>query len=67
MAYFAYGSRETDYLKAGDARMADVIERIGHIKRTVDNALFSSVMHHIIGQQTSTKAHETICERCGTR
>ena len=67
MAYFAYGSRETDYLKAGDARMADVIERIGHIERTVDNVLFSSVMHHIIGQQISTKAHETICERCGTR
>ena len=67
MAYFAYGSRETDYLRAVDARMADVIERIGHIERTVDNVLFSSVVHHIIGQQISTKAHETICERCGTR
>lgn len=67
MAYFAYGSGETDYLKAGDARMADVIERIGHIKRTVDDDLFFSVVHHIIGQQISTKAHETICGRCGTR
>lgn len=63
MAYFAYGSGETDYLRAVDARMADVIERIGHIKRTVDDDLFASVVHHIIGQQISTKAHETICRQ----
>lgn len=63
MAYFAYGSRETDYLRAVDARMADVIERIGHIERTVDDDLFSSIVHHIIGQQISTKAHETIWRR----
>ena len=63
MAYFAYGSTETGYLRARDARMAEVIDRIGHIERTVDDDLFSSVVHHIIGQQISTKAQATIWQR----
>ncbi len=49
--YFAYGQTETDYLKAKDSRLAAVIDRLGHINRTVDTNLFSSVVHHIIGQQ----------------
>ena len=52
--YFAYGQTETDYLKAKDSRLAAVIDRLGHINRTVDTDLFSSVVHHIIGQQIST-------------
>ena len=48
--YFAYGQIETDYLKAKDSRLAAVIDRLGHINRTVDTDLFSSVVHHIIGQ-----------------
>ena len=51
--YFAYGQTETDYLKAKDSRLAAVIDRLGHINRTVDTDLFSSVVHHIIGQQIS--------------
>lgn len=50
--YFAYGQTETDYLKAKDSRLAAVIDRLGHINRTVDTDLFSSVVHHIIGQQS---------------
>ncbi|MEE3381993.1 MAG: DNA-3-methyladenine glycosylase 2 family protein [Succiniclasticum sp.] len=61
--YFAYGSDATDYLKAKDKKMRTVIERVGHIDRPVDTDLFSSVMHHIIGQQISTKAQETIWKR----
>ena len=34
--YFAYGQTETDYLKAKDSRLAAVIDRLGHIDRTVD-------------------------------
>lgn len=61
--YFPYSEKETDYLKSKDKRLCAVIERIGHINRTVDSDLFSSVVHHIIGQQISTKAQETIWQR----
>lgn len=61
--FFAYGERETDYLKKKDPRLGAVIEQIGHIERTVDTDLFSSVVHHIIGQQISTKAQQTIWQR----
>ena len=58
--YFEYGKTETSYLCNKDARLKDVIERIGHVDRNVDPDLFSSVVHHIIGQQISTKAQATI-------
>ena len=61
--YFHYGSQETEYLKAKDARLCEVIENIGHIDREVDTDLFSSVVRHIIGQQISTKAQTTIWTR----
>lgn len=61
--YFAYGEKETAYLKNKDEKLAKVIERIGHIERTVDDDLFSAVVHHIIGQQISTKAQITIWQR----
>ncbi len=61
--YFEYGETEIEYLKAKDARLAEVIEKIGHINRVVDSDLFSSVVHHIIGQQISTKAQQTIWQR----
>ena len=61
--YFAYGEKETEYLKSKDKRLAEVIDTIGHIDRTVDDDLFSSVVHSIIGQQISTKAQVTICRR----
>ena len=59
--YFAYGEEETDYLKKKDKRMAEVIDRIGHVERKVDTDLFSAVVHHIVGQQISMKAQATIC------
>ncbi len=61
--YFHYGNAETDYLRARDARLGEVIDRIGRIERTVDTGLFSSVIHHIIGQQISTKAQATVWQR----
>lgn len=62
--YFAYGETELSYLRQKDKRLGEVIDRIGHIDRAVDPDLFSSVVHHIIGQQISTKAQETIWRRC---
>lgn len=58
--YFQYGEAETEYLKAKDKRLARIIEQLGHIERTVDGDLFSSVIHSIVGQQISTKAQQTI-------
>ena len=61
--YFEYGETETDYLKSKDPRLAEAIERIGHIKRVADNDLFASVIHHIVGQQISAKAQQTVWNR----
>ena len=61
--FFEYGEKETEYLKTKDARLAETIEKVGHIDRAVDSDLFSSVIHHIIGQQISTKAQKTIWQR----
>ena len=61
--YFAYGETEHAYLRHKDKRLCAVIDRIGHIDRTVDADLFSSVVHHIIGQQISTKAQATVWQR----
>ncbi len=61
--YFRYSSIETDYLKSKDKALAEVIDKIGHIERETDTDLFSSVIHHIIGQQISTKVQATIWQR----
>lgn len=61
--YFSYGERETEYLKSKDKKLGEIIDRIGHIDRPVDTDLYSSVVHHIIGQQISTKAQQTIWSR----
>ena len=61
--YLEYDDKATDYLKAKDPKLAAVIERIGHIDRSADEDLFSSVVTSIIGQQISTKAQKTIWAR----
>ena len=61
--YFEYGETEISYLRKKDKKFAEVIDQIGFIKRETDVDLFSSVIHHIIGQQISTKAQATIWQR----
>ena len=61
--YFAYGSRETDYLARKDKRLASVIERVGPIQREVRPDLFDALMHAIVGQQIATKAQQTVWGR----
>ncbi|WP_124100653.1 DNA-3-methyladenine glycosylase [Ruminococcus sp. Marseille-P6503] len=61
--YFQYDESAIEYLKQKDKRLAKVINKVGKIEREVDNDLFSSVVHHIIGQQISTKAQATIWQR----
>lgn len=61
--YFIYGSKEVEYLKSKDKVLGELIDQIGHIERETDTDLFSAVVHHIIGQQISTKAQTTIWNR----
>ena len=56
--YFDYNEKEIEYLKNRCDKIADVIDKIGIIKRTIDSDLFSAVIHHIIGQQISMKAQD---------
>ncbi|MBE6906398.1 MAG: DNA-3-methyladenine glycosylase 2 family protein [Ruminococcaceae bacterium] len=65
--YFEYGSEEIAFLKSRDKLLGPAIDQIGHIYRTVDDDLFSSVVHHIIGQQISTRAQATIWQRLRDR
>lgn len=60
---FSYSEKEIDYLKSRDKKLAWAMDRIGHIHRAVDPDLFSSVVHHILGQQISTKAQQTLWKR----
>ena len=61
--HFIYGSKEVEYLKSRDKVLGEIIDKIGHIDRETDTDMFSSVVHHIIGQQISTKAQTTIWNR----
>ena len=61
--FFAYGDTEIAHLKRADKRMAEVIERIGKVERRVIPDLFAALVHSIVGQQISTKAHETVWRR----
>ncbi|SHK79773.1 DNA-3-methyladenine glycosylase II [Anaerocolumna jejuensis DSM 15929] len=61
--YFEYGNEEIEFLKSRDKVLGAAIDQIGLIYREVDRDLFSSVVHHIIGQQISTSAQATIWQR----
>lgn len=64
--HFQYGEKEVEHLKKVDKRLAEVIDRIGMIKRPVIPDLFTALVHSIVGQQISTKAHHTVWERMET-
>lgn len=61
--YFSYGETEIEYLKKKDKKLAEIMEKVGMVEREVDPDLFSAVVHHIVGQQISTKAQATIWKR----
>ena len=61
--YFQYGEKEIGHLKSVDKKLAAVIDQVGMIKRPVNPDLFSALVNSIVGQQISTKAHQTIWER----
>lgn len=61
--YFQYSDKEIDYLKSCDKRLAEVIDRIGLIRRDVIPDIFAALVHSIVGQQISTKAQESVWKR----
>ncbi len=61
--YFQYGEKEITYLKNKDKKLGEIIDKIGIINRELDDDLFSSVVHHIIGQQISVAAQRTVFKR----
>lgn len=63
MEIFKYGSKEINYLKKKDKRMAEAIERIGMIERRVIPDLFAALVNSIVGQQISNKAAATVWQR----
>lgn len=63
MAYFIYGEKEINHLKARDPVLGQAIDRIGMIKREVHTDLFAALVNSIVGQQISTKAQVTVWNR----
>lgn len=64
--FFPYGEKEIAYLKSKDKRLGEVIDKVGMVKRPVIPNLFAALIHSIVGQQISTKAHETIWRKITT-
>ncbi len=61
--FFKYGQKEIEHLKKRDKLLGEAIDRIGFIQREVDDDLFSSVVHHIVAQQISSRALVTVWNR----
>lgn len=64
--YFQYGETELAYLKARDSRLAEIIDKVGTVKRRIVPDLFAALVHSIVGQQISSKAQATIWARMQT-
>jgi len=64
---YEYGDAETRHLARHDRQLGEAIERIGPIRRTVDEDLYASVVRHILGQQISTAAQATLWARLEQR
>lgn len=61
--HLVYDDKEITYLKLHDAVLGRAIDEIGHVYREVIPDLFMALINSIIGQQISTKAHETVWMR----
>ncbi|HPF18435.1 MAG TPA: DNA-3-methyladenine glycosylase 2 family protein [Bacillota bacterium] len=61
--YFRYNQNDIDYLKAKDPTLGAAMDRIGPIRRPVQDDLYESLVNSIVGQQISTAAHRTIWKR----
>lgn len=63
MSCLEYGEEATAWLRARDPALGAVIDALGHIRWEVEDDLFAALIHHIVGQQISTKAQAAIWAR----
>lgn len=61
--HFQYGETEINTLKKRDKRLAELIERMGEIKRPLTPDLFTALVKNIIEQQISVTAAVTVNQR----
>lgn len=61
--HFRTSNEAIEYLKKRDAKLGLAIDRIGPIEREVIPDLFAALVNSIVGQQISSKAHETVWRR----
>lgn len=61
--FFQYGEKEIEYLKGRDKRLAEVIDKVGMVRRRVIPDIFTALVYSIVGQQISTKAQESVWRR----
>ncbi|MCW9688518.1 DNA-3-methyladenine glycosylase family protein [Proteus terrae] len=61
--HFQYGETEINTLKKCDKRLAELIERMGKIKRLLTPDLFTALVKNIIEQQISVSAAITVNQR----
>lgn len=64
--YFSYGEKELAYLRTKDKCLGEIIDKVGMVRRRIIPDLFAALVHSIVGQQISTKAHNTIWLRMET-
>lgn len=60
---FSYTEQELDYLARRDKKIAVAIKLFGKIERTIEPDIFTALTAHIVGQQISNKAFETVWGR----
>lgn len=63
MEFFEYGQKEIEYLKNKDKKLGEAIDKIGMIKREINQEPFTALVSSIISQQISKKAAETVWNR----
>ena len=59
--YFHYGRTESEYLKGRNKILGECIDKIGPIRREVDDGLFSSVPLHCISTDFQREIWEILC------
>ena len=60
---FEYGECELEYLRLRDARLGEIIDRVGFIEREVDGDIFAAIVKNSAGQQISNAALKTVLGR----
>lgn len=61
--HFSFDPEALAYLQERDPKLGEAIQRIGPIERAIIPDLFAALTNSIVGQQISSKAHETVWRR----